>query len=433
NGDSTQNILPLNVSPGQTVTLSAAGSTDRDSDTLSFMWWQYKEAGTYDGSVTITKNTAETTEVSIPQNGTSGEEIHIVLSVKDNASPYPLTSHRRIIFTVAGSTVACVGDSITEGYPTSGTGYPKNLDDILPNNYTVLNFGKSNTTALPLGLGNDPYVETSQYDNAIASDANVFVIMLGTNDVKEANWPNRAHFKTELQGIVEDFLDLSPSPKVYLATQVPSFNSQNTIDPVRIETYMGPHTRELANELNIQGIDTYTPFIGRSDLFKDGIHPNTSGNELLASVIQDAITAPDDHQAPSTPSGVTATAPSTTSVTLTWSASSGTPSGYEIYRGEECVKVVAAATRSFTETGLAPGIYNYQVRAFDRALNLSAKSAVVSIDTRGSTPDIDPPSVPTGLSGTVSGTSITLTWNASTDNRGVSGYEVRRGTSTSIG
>ncbi|MBN2235661.1 MAG: DUF1349 domain-containing protein, partial [Opitutales bacterium] len=174
------------------------------------------------------------------------------------------------------------------------------------------------------------------------------------------------------------------------------------------------------------------PFIGRSDLFKDGIHPNASGNELLAGVIQDAITAADDNQAPSAPSGVTANAPSTTSVTLTWSASNGTPTGYEIYRGEECVKVVAAANRSFTETGLTPGIYNYQVRAFDRALNLSAKSAVVSINTNGSTPDIDPPSIPGGLSGTVSGTSVTLTWNASTDNIGVTGYEMRRG-NTSIG
>ena len=45
----------------------------------------------------------------------------------------------------------------------------------------------------------------------------------------------------------------------------------------------------------------------------------------------------------------------------------------------------------------------------------------------GSTPDTTPPSVPTGLAGTAtSGTSVGLTWNASTDNVGVASYTVFR-------
>lgn len=43
------------------------------------------------------------------------------------------------------------------------------------------------------------------------------------------------------------------------------------------------------------------------------------------------------------------------------------------------------------------------------------------------TPDTTPPSVPSGLtSSSVTNTSVNLTWNASTDNVGVTGYEVYR-------
>src|SRR6266540_1136914 len=49
----------------------------------------------------------------------------------------------------------------------------------------------------------------------------------------------------------------------------------------------------------------------------------------------------------------------------------------------------------------------------------------------GGGPDTSPPSVPTGLRVTgVTTSSISLAWNASTDNVGVTGYQVRRGTTT---
>ncbi|GAA2039961.1 carbohydrate binding domain-containing protein [Polymorphospora rubra] len=41
-------------------------------------------------------------------------------------------------------------------------------------------------------------------------------------------------------------------------------------------------------------------------------------------------------------------------------------------------------------------------------------------------PDTEPPSVPSGVTATASGLSITVAWSASTDNRGVTGYEITR-------
>ena len=43
----------LKVRPGETVKLSALGTSDPDGDDLQYRWWQYREAGTYDGFIGI--------------------------------------------------------------------------------------------------------------------------------------------------------------------------------------------------------------------------------------------------------------------------------------------------------------------------------------------------------------------------------------------
>lgn len=321
--------------------------------------------------------------------------------------------------------IGCVGDSITAGHNTYG--YPTHLDGKLSSNYTVVNYGVAGTTALFPERSNYAYTSTEKYQNALASGADIVVVMLGTNDSKDVNWKNEAFLKDDLRAIVNSFLSLSPAPKVYLATPIPGFGTAFNINPDRVETLVGPRVRDLANELNVQGIDTFTSFIGRDDLFVDGIHPNSGGRDLLAQVIQNAITAPDDDSAPSAPASLLASTVSETSIHLTWSASSGTPTGYEVYRDGACAGVVGASNCSFDETGLTPGTYSYTVRAFDRALNLSTISAAVTVDTRIPTPDEEPPSVPANLTGVASGSTITLNWAPSTDNLGVSGYEVKRG------
>jgi chitodextrinase len=79
----------------------------------------------------------------------------------------------------------------------------------------------------------------------------------------------------------------------------------------------------------------------------------------------------------------------------------------------------------YQNTGLtASTTYSYTVQAFDAAGNTSVQSAS-AIATTQTAPDTQAPSVPTGLTGTaISPTQINLTWNASTDNVGVTGYAV---------
>ncbi|WP_285369853.1 endo alpha-1,4 polygalactosaminidase [Streptomyces sp. RKAG293] len=136
-----------------------------------------------------------------------------------------------------------------------------------------------------------------------------------------------------------------------------------------------------------------------------------------------------DTQAPSVPSGLSATGSTGSSVSLSWSASTDNVgvAGYDVYRNG--TKVGSASGTSYTDSGLtAATTYQYQVKARDAAGNVSAGSTTVSKATTSSaSTDTQAPSVPSGLSATGStGSSVSLSWSASTDNVGVAGYDVYR-------
>src|ERR1700719_2620511 len=82
---------------------------------------------------------------------------------------------------------------------------------------------------------------------------------------------------------------------------------------------------------------------------------------------------------------------------------------------------------TFSDTGLtASTSYSYRVRATDAAGNLSAYSSTATTSTPA-VPDTTPPTAPTNLAATAASSSqINLSWTASTDNVGVTGYKVER-------
>ncbi len=135
-----------------------------------------------------------------------------------------------------------------------------------------------------------------------------------------------------------------------------------------------------------------------------------------------------DTTAPSVPTGLTATAVSSSQINLSWSASSDNAgvSGYKVYRGTTLI--ATTTTTSYANTGLAASTtYTYIVSAFDTAGNVSGQSVAVSATTKAASTDTTAPSVPTGLTATVvSSSQINLSWSASTDNAGVTGYKIYR-------
>jgi len=141
-----------------------------------------------------------------------------------------------------------------------------------------------------------------------------------------------------------------------------------------------------------------------------------------------------DTTAPTTPTNLQAAASSNTQVGLTWTASTDNVgvTGYQIDRcvGNGCTtfaQITSVTTASFNDSGLLAGTaYGYRVRATDAAGNLSAYSTIAYVTTTG-TGDKQAPSAPGGLTATASSSSqINLSWTASTDNVGVTGYRIER-------
>ena len=90
------NALDLKVLPGDVVQLSANGSSDPDGDELVYKWWQYREAGTYDGIVEIKNAGTQDASFTVPNDAQAGKTIHVVCEVTDNGKP-PLTRYQRVI------------------------------------------------------------------------------------------------------------------------------------------------------------------------------------------------------------------------------------------------------------------------------------------------------------------------------------------------
>ena len=136
---------------------------------------------------------------------------------------------------------------------------------------------------------------------------------------------------------------------------------------------------------------------------------------------------PSDTTAPSTPSGLTSTAKTSSSVSLSWSASTDNVgvTGYEVFSGSTLV--ASPSTPSATVSGLSANTtYTFTVKARDAAGNRSSASSAYSTTTSpASSSDTQAPSTPSSLTSTAkSSSSVSLSWTGSTDNVGVTGYEV---------
>ena len=87
----------IDVFKGELISIRALG-LDPDNNLLTYEWWYYKEAGTYDSDVVISNSDTPTSFVSIPDDA-GNSELHIILSVTDNGYP-ALTRYKRIILNV---------------------------------------------------------------------------------------------------------------------------------------------------------------------------------------------------------------------------------------------------------------------------------------------------------------------------------------------
>ncbi|MES2811807.1 MAG: endonuclease [Bacteroidota bacterium] len=148
-------------------------------------------------------------------------------------------------------------------------------------------------------------------------------------------------------------------------------------------------------------------------------------NSTTSSTINPTTSAPADTTAPSAPTSLASSNITPSSLTLTWTASTDNVgvTGYDVYMDGSLKTSVTGSTASIT--GLtASTTYAFYVKAKDAAGNNSTTSSTIN-PTTSAPADTTAPSAPTSLaSSNITPSSLTLTWTASTDNVGVTGYDV---------
>lgn len=160
---------------------------------------------------------------------------------------------------------------------------------------------------------------------------------------------------------------------------------------------------------------------GTSNIVIGATNSGGTGTATLVLTVSNAI----DTQPPSIPQNLALTAKTTSTISLSWNASTDNfaVAGYKIYRctGSSCTPIQIASTTktAFTDTNLSPATtYTYTVSAYDAAGNNSAQSAALNVTTLfvDTTPPTATVTSPAN-NATVSG-SVTVDTTA-TDNVGV--------------
>jgi lysophospholipase L1-like esterase len=187
------------------------------------------------------------------------------------------------IFQVSVTRVACVGDSITEG-----SGYTKDLRNMLNSNFSIGNFGVGKSAVL---LTSDkPYMNQFAFQWAKEFRPNIIIIMLGTNDATPGNYQHIGGFVDDYRKLIDEFQNLESKPKIWLVKPPPIVN--NALGPVNVNLVKGviPRIEQVAHDLGLPIIDVYSAFGNHTDYFlPDGLHPNSEGAEVIASQVYGAI------------------------------------------------------------------------------------------------------------------------------------------------
>ncbi len=174
----------------------------------------------------------------------------------------------------------------------------------------------------------------------------------------------------------------------------------------------------------VSGLACGTSYSFSVDAYDAAGNVSARGNIAAAT---SACAAPLDTLPPSTPTGLVVSGSTQTSISVGWSPSVDNVgvTGYGLYRNG--TRVTNVATPGATFSSLTCGTtYTLGVDAYDAAGNRSATTTLAAA-TAACPADTTPPSAPTGLSVTgQAGTSVSLAWNASTDNVGVTGYGLYR-------
>jgi len=209
-------------------------------------------------------------------------------------------------------TIACVGDSITYGDGVKETrevdSYPARLQALFyeagydrdDDRVSVINYGVCGKTLM--STGDKPYSAAEEYRESLKAAADIYILMLGTNDAKPFNWSEKV-FEEELPAFWKEYekAQTGAGKPVCLVVMKPPcvFEVEGEMYPYGIsgkilKDYVNPHFDAALEEMREDGlipVDLNELTCDHPEWFPDGVHPNAEGNQAIAQAVYDAINA----------------------------------------------------------------------------------------------------------------------------------------------
>ena len=190
--------------------------------------------------------------------------------------------------------VACIGDSLTFRRAYEGEkilNYSEYLTDLLGEGYTVKNFGEAGVCTRK--DGNYPYTSLRVYRVGKEYEADILVVMIGTNDIWDYNWVDAERFKTEYLQLIDSYLETEKTPRIYLCTLPKLFdeNGKTVEDGCGERLEIASNViREVADEREYHLIDMNQITAQHPDWYsEDHIHFSNYGASKIAKVIAEEL------------------------------------------------------------------------------------------------------------------------------------------------
>lgn len=194
--------------------------------------------------------------------------------------------------------IACIGDSITFGMMRDANGvyyqfdnYPQKLETLLGEGWMVCNYGQPGAYATK-DDGQLSYWNLRQFTDSKRKNAELYLIMLGTND--SANWDSGAYHDS-LSALVDAYRESAPDAQIFLMISPTAYPNPETgevgagVSVEVLDQEIPGIVNAIAEEKGVQVIDIHSFTADHADWYIDGVHPNGEGHQHIAEYIYDKI------------------------------------------------------------------------------------------------------------------------------------------------
>ncbi len=182
------------------------------------------------------------------------------------------------------TTIACIGDSITYGEHNRMRSYPAFLGFLLWQDYSVINYGHAGTT-MRSDLGT-PYKNTKAFADCKAADADIYLLMLGTNDSYwDPQWTDTDDQRF-LNSCIEILNAVDPDKKAEIfILNCPVYYGSGKYASEQVRTLQEQLPKILVDQGYNAGFFDMYAFTKESlpaKYFPDQIHPTSEGYRIIA-------------------------------------------------------------------------------------------------------------------------------------------------------